>query len=232
MRGGPDWFWTFLKVGSACRLRTCGKLTLSLFADKSLGIKHSYSIRLLPSISPDLFPLPTLHPTKSNLRTKSYQEESDSLVPLPTPMYNNSILLDSSHRAHLLYLHHLHKSCPGFRSALALWRIWGDRRGLPDVAQGWSWLGAMVFGFVIDGGHVGVKGKEGLELRARKGLGKGLSEWQLFRAGSELLCEWFSESLDWRKTRDVDSNPPPPPITPCCSFDRFQKVTIVYEIFE
>jgi hypothetical protein len=53
----------------------------------------------------------------------------------------------------------------------------------------------MVFGFVIDGGQVGVKGKEGLELRARKGLGKGLSEWQLFRAGLELLCKFLQRGL-------------------------------------
>lgn len=52
-------------------------------------------------------------------------------------------------------------------------------------------MGSVVLGFIIDGGEVGVlsKVKGEVEIRARKGLGRGLSEWQLLRAGWELLCE-------------------------------------------
>jgi U3 small nucleolar RNA-associated protein 22 len=161
--------------------------------DKSLGLKHTYTIRLLASISPDLFPLSTLYPSKSNLRIQSYEQDTDSLESKPTPIYNTSILLDASHKSHLLYMHRLHKSCPSFRSALALWRIWGDRRGLSTRsgggAVGWSWLGSVVLGFIIDGGEVAVLNKGEVSTRARKGLGRGLSEWQLLRAGWELLCE-------------------------------------------
>ena len=158
-----------------------------------MGLKHSYTIRLLASISPDVFPLSTLYPTKSNLRIQSYDSATDSVESKPTPIYNTSILLDSSHKTQLLYLHRLHKICPSFRSALALWRIWGDRRGLSTRSGGgsvgWSWLGTLVLGFIVDGGEVAVSVKGETTVRARKGLGRGLSEWQLLRAGWELLCE-------------------------------------------
>lgn len=50
-------------------------------------------------------------------------------------------------------------------------------------------MGSVVLGFIIDGGEVAVLNKGEVSTRARKGLGRGLSEWQLLRAGWELLCE-------------------------------------------
>lgn len=142
-----------------------------------------------------MFPLASLYPTKSNIKTTTSEPE-------PTPQYNTSLLRDTLHRPHLLWLHALHKSCPAFRPALALWRIWGDRRGLSlrsgAGGQGWAWLGALVLGFIVQGGHVGTGtgGREGdrLATKPKQGLGRGLSEWQLLRAGWEFLGE-HSEAL-------------------------------------
>jgi hypothetical protein len=44
----------------------------------------------------------------------------------------------------------------------------------------------MVFGMTIDGGAVG-SGKRREETKSKKGLGRGLTEWQLFKAGLEFL---------------------------------------------
>jgi hypothetical protein len=52
----------------------------------------------------------------------------------------------------------------------------------------------MVLGFIVEGGQVAVSVKGEMSVRARKGLGRGLSEWQLLRAGWELLCESDGDS--------------------------------------
>jgi hypothetical protein len=44
----------------------------------------------------------------------------------------------------------------------------------------------MVLGMAVEGGNVA--GKNG-EIKAKKGLGRGLTEWQLFKAGLEFLGE-------------------------------------------
>jgi U3 small nucleolar RNA-associated protein 22 len=136
-----------------------------------------------------LFPVHTLSPTKANLRILS-SSDSSAEVFSPSPRYNTSILLDTSQRSHLLACHALNKSCPAFKPALALWRIWGEQRGLIDRSggglNGWGWTGQMVLGMAVEGGNVA--GKNG-ETKAKKGLGRGLTEWQLFKAGLEFLGE-------------------------------------------
>ncbi len=47
----------------------------------------------------------------------------------------------------------------------------------------------MVLGMVVEGGNVAGKNAE---IKAKKGLGRGLTEWQLFKAGLELLGEFNS----------------------------------------
>jgi U3 small nucleolar RNA-associated protein 22 len=152
-------------------------------------LKHTQTIRLLPSISGDVFPLSSLYPTKSNIKLSTDAVAAEASQ---TPQYNTSILKDTLHKPHLLWLHAQHKSCPAFRSALALWRIWGDRRGLSARSggggEGWAWFGSMVLGFIVQGGEVG-NGKDRLAKKPKQGLGRGLSEWQLLRAGWEFLGE-------------------------------------------
>lgn len=127
---------------------------------------------------------------------------SDSDAPsAATPLYNQSLLLDTTHRAHLLYTHALAKTCTAFRPALALWRVWGERRGLHARARGgatgWAWTGAMLMGWVVHGGSVAAtNAKTGaVEVKPKKGLGRGLTEWQLLRAAWEVLV-----STQWGKT--------------------------------
>lgn len=170
-------------------------------------------IRLLTAISSDVFPLSTLYPTKSNIKISTED------VSAPTPLYNTSILKDTLYKPHLIWLHALHKSCPALRPALALWRIWGDRRGLSARAGGgggvgWSWFGAMVLGFVVLGGEVAA-GKDRVGKKPKPGLGRGLSEWQLLRAGWEFLgafpremsLVWFSADVSLVASTDFSKTP-------------------------
>lgn len=119
----------------------------------------------------------------------------------PTPLYNQSILLDTTHRAHLLFTHTLAKTCPAFRPALALWRVWGERRGLHSRHRGgesgWAWTGAMLMGWVINGGTIAASNSKtgAVDIKPKKGLGRGLTEWQLLRAAWEVLA-----ATQWGKT--------------------------------
>lgn len=185
-------------------------LELTVPKNKTHGLKHTTTIRILPSLpaEAEVFAPSQLYPSKSNFRINTdgaADNGEETTLFTPTPMYNTSILLDGLHRYYLLWLHRVHKSCPAFRSALALWRIWGDRRGLSDRsgsgAMGWSWFGAQILGFIIEGGEIGGVGKEKTMNRAKKGLGRGLSEWQLLRAGWEFLASTdFSQTAVYIKT--------------------------------
>lgn len=167
-------------------------LELLLPKDKARGLKHALTIRIMPSLPVDIFALSQLYPSKGNFRIAGESAVDEDASDDSSPRYNTSILLDSLHRYYLLWSHHLHKTCPAFRPALALWRIWGDRRGLSSRvsagAIGWSWFGAAVLAFIIEGGDVGGANGKRAETKPKKGLGRGLSEWQLLRAAWEFLA--------------------------------------------
>lgn len=143
-------------------------------------MKYDTQIRLLPSIPQSVFPLSSLYPTKSLLKL------SDD--PEPTPQTSTSILSDAMHKPHLLCAHALKTSVASFSSAVALWRVWADRRGL-SIRGGGSWFATMVLGFVVNGGEQGGIAGRRETLKARKGVGHGLTDWQLLRAGWEFLGE-------------------------------------------
>jgi hypothetical protein len=143
-------------------------------------MKHETQIRLLPSIPQNLFPLNSLYPSKSLLKLSEDAE--------PTPQTSTCILSDSLHKPHLLHAHALKTNVASFSSAVALWRVWADRRGLA-IRGGGSWFATMILGFVVNGGEQGGIGGRRETLKARKGVGHGLTDWQLLRAGWELLGE-------------------------------------------
>lgn len=51
----------------------------------------------------------------------------------------------------------------------------------------------MILGFIVQGGEIGA-GKDRLTKKPKQGLGRGLSEWQLLRAGWEFLCKYNKAS--------------------------------------
>ncbi|WVF73208.1 hypothetical protein IAT40_008027 [Kwoniella sp. CBS 6097] len=155
-------------------------------AGKEQGLKHRLEVRVHASISSTVFPLSTLTPIKSLLRTET-----------ATPLYSSSILHDTLQKPHLLHLHRLSQLMSPERtvdSFLAMWRIWANRRGLRRERGGSGWFASMVLGWVVDGGEVGGAGGVRDRVKKVRGVGKGLGHWGALRAAWEFLAHTDFES--------------------------------------
>ncbi|WVR00376.1 hypothetical protein IAU59_007519 [Kwoniella sp. CBS 9459] len=170
-------------------------------AGKEQGLKHQLDIRIHASISQDVFPLSTLSPTKSLLRTE-----------IPTPLYSSSILHDTLQKPHLLHLHRLSQRMSPERtvdSFLAMWRIWANRRGLRRERGGSGWFASMVLGWVVDGGEVGGAGGVRDRFKKVRGVGKGLGHWGALRAAWEFLAHTdFEQTTVFINPSTEDTLPP------------------------
>ncbi|OWT39986.1 U3 small nucleolar RNA-associated protein 22 [Cryptococcus neoformans Bt1] len=160
-------------------------------AGKDQGLKSKVEIRIHASIPSSLFPLSSLSPTKSLVRTTVFANTDQSNA-TPSPLYNTSILHDTLHKPHLLHLHRLSQLLPSnartVDSFLALWRIWAKRRGIRRERGGSAWLAGMVLGWVINGGWLGgVSGKRE-QMKKVAGVGRGLGAWGALRAAWEFLA--------------------------------------------
>lgn len=145
-------------------------------------------VPILPSSSP--IPLTRLSPRRSNIRTSS---DPTNASDLPTPIYNNSILLNVTAKKHILRLHALKERVQAFSDALALLRVWANQRGYGTgtrmCVRGFEGAG-MIWATILDlliSGEEPTKGAFGKGSGTRKPLGKGLSSYQLFRAALDFL---------------------------------------------
>ncbi|KAK7689479.1 hypothetical protein QCA50_007271 [Cerrena zonata] len=154
-------------------------------------------VPILPSSSP--IPLTRLSPRRSNIRTSSDPANASDL---PTPIYNNSILLNVTAKKHILRLHALKERVQAFSDALALLRVWANQRGYGTgtrmCVRGFEVAG-MIWATILDlliSGEEPTKGAFGKGSGTRKPLGKGLSSYQLFRAALDFLARH-----DWTQSR-------------------------------
>jgi U3 small nucleolar RNA-associated protein 22 len=118
--------------------------------------------------------------------------EDSTTINLPTPIYNNTLLVSLTPKSNLLATHTFQNESPAFTDALTLLRVWANQRGYGPGSQmcvhGFeargSWWGALL-GLLIAGeerADIPVSSK-------RKPLGRGLSSYQLFRGAMDFLCE-------------------------------------------
>ncbi|KAK9460069.1 Nrap protein [Lipomyces oligophaga] len=128
-------------------------------------------IRIIPSISSDVFPLSKLGPSRNCVR----YEVGNDLAMKPTAFYNSSVLSDLSHFDSTVFLNKSIRTCDGFRDACKLGYIWLRQRGFSSSVAGggfglteWSVLMAVL----LQGG-----GNQGARVLAR-----GFSNYQLFKA--------------------------------------------------
>ncbi|WWD03397.1 hypothetical protein V865_001449 [Kwoniella europaea PYCC6329] len=153
---------------------------VKISAGKEQGLKHHLDIRIHASILPTVFPISTLSPTKSLLRSEQ-----------PTPLYSSSMINDTLHRPHLLHLHKLSQLLLPARtvdSFLAIWRIWCTRRGIRRERGASAWFASMLLGWVVGGGEVGGVGGVREKVKKVRGVGKGLGHWGAIRAAWEFLA--------------------------------------------
>ncbi|KAJ3020011.1 UNVERIFIED_CONTAM: hypothetical protein HDU68_010401 [Siphonaria sp. JEL0065] len=110
-----------------------------------LGGSGGVKIRIIPVISTDLFPVHKLAPSRNNNRPASSGDDNNNATSLPpTPRYNTSILLDTTLISHLNALHKQAASCPAFRDAVILGKVWLNQRGLESFG-GFLWSLVIVY---------------------------------------------------------------------------------------
>ncbi|KAI9488082.1 Nrap protein [Zychaea mexicana] len=151
--------------------------------------KTKCTIRILPSISQDLFPPYRLAPNRNNIRHANDDTSTTTLADSPTPQYNASILMDTTFSSSLAFLYEHSKSCAAFKDAIMLARTWLYQRELESnrTGSGFSaFLFAMVMGYLLQGG---------LAEGGRK-LSTGHSSYQLLRG-----------TMDFLSTHDFEKNP-------------------------
>lgn len=161
-------------------------------------------IRIHASIPQGTFPLATLYPSKSLIRTGDDETSA-------TPQCSTSILHDTLHKSDLLHLHRLAQALgPDDRVVakfLALWRIWANRRGIASSRGGSGWFAAMLLGWVVYGGDVGGKGGDRAATKRNRGLGKGLGAWGALRAAWEFLANTDFEATPIFMANDGNAIP-------------------------
>jgi len=141
--------------------------------------KSKFEVQIIPAAPESMFAESKLRPTKNSIRPK--QQESDSIIPGPSPFYNASLQSDCHYSAYLQLLHSASKQSSGFKDSCILGRIWLRQRGFgSSVANGgfghfeWATLSALL----LRGG--GSKG-HGV-------LSPGYSSYQMFKAVIQFLA--------------------------------------------
>eukprot|EP00833_Pecoramyces_ruminatium_P011496 jgi/Orpsp1_1/1185528/evm.model.c7180000094255.1 len=136
--------------------------------------KSSFCIRILPSISPSVFPIQRLAPTRNNVRPTVEM----ATLP-PTPLYNNIILTETAYVSHLNTLHRYVKSCAAFKDACKLAKVWLNQRDFNGRNGRLSgFIFAMIMAWLIKCG-----GPDG-----SKKLGLSYSSFQLFKITMEFIA--------------------------------------------
>lgn len=97
-------------------------------ADEILGkLQHGHVIRVIPSAPEGLFPSHKLSAASCCVRAAT---EGSISTPAPTPFYNSTLKAESCYSTYLKIISHAQKTCPSFRDACVLGRVWLQQRGL------------------------------------------------------------------------------------------------------
>ncbi|XP_065520202.1 nucleolar protein 6 isoform X2 [Lathamus discolor] len=89
------------------------------------------TVRLHACPAPDLFKPSRFYPSKNNIRTAWFVEQStpkEGATEPPTPHYNNSILCDTMLLSHLQFLSSAATDFPGMKDGVALLKVWLNQR--------------------------------------------------------------------------------------------------------
>ncbi|XP_061224989.1 nucleolar protein 6 [Neopsephotus bourkii] len=91
------------------------------------------TVRLHACPAPGLFKPSRFYPSKNNIRTAWFVEQStpkEGATDPPTPHYNNSILCDTMLLSHLQFLSSAATDFPGMKDGVALLKVWLKQRQL------------------------------------------------------------------------------------------------------
>ncbi len=193
--------------------------------------KSKFSVRIIPSLPNSFFDTKKLMPDKNCVRFQTNQnqnelnEENQGKV-IPTPLYNSSLLTDTSYSHYFTFLYMAHKSCPSFRETCKLGRLWLRQRGFDSNVNGggfghFEW--AVLTASLLQGG-----GHQGNDI-----LSTGMTSYQLFKGVIQYLKNQdlrkdyleFSSQPGNRYSRLANSTSEIPIL-----FDKFTKVNILWKM--
>lgn len=140
----------------------------------------AYQIRIIPCAPENLFPVNKLLPTSFCIRSAS-EDHSATVAQIPTSFYNSTLKAESCYVPYLKVIRQAEKTCPAFRDACMLGRVWLQQRGLAaSISKGgfghfeWAFLTALL----LQGG-----GRKGMAA-----LSPSLSSTQIFKALIQYLA--------------------------------------------
>lgn len=146
--------------------------------DNKKKSQPSYHVRIIPCAAEGLFPKQKLLPASNCMRVGS---DSGSPTHTPTPFYNSTLKAESCYLAYLKVIRQAEKSCPSFKDACILGRIWLQQRGFSgSLSKGgfghFEW--AVLTALLLQGG-----GRKGVAA-----LSPSLSSTQIFKALVQYLA--------------------------------------------
>lgn len=145
-------------------------------ADDLNFVKTKFSINVIAAFPFGIFDTKKLLPDKNCIRV---QAETESLP--PTPLYNSSILSQTSYDYYLKYLYTTKKSAEAFQDACVLGRLWLQQRGFSSSINNGGFGHfefAMLMSALLNGGG----------LNGNKILLHGFSSYQLFKGTIKYLA--------------------------------------------
>uniref|UniRef100_A0A8C8E7P0 Nucleolar protein 6 n=1 Tax=Otus sunia TaxID=257818 RepID=A0A8C8E7P0_9STRI len=111
------------------------------------------TVRLHACPAPGLFKPIRFYPSKNNVRTAWFMEQStpkEGATEPPTPHYNNSILCDTVLLSHLQFLSSAATDFPGMKDGLALLKVWLNQRQLSKGLGSFSgFLASMLVAYLL-----------------------------------------------------------------------------------
>lgn len=149
--------------------------------DADLKKPHkAYQIRIIPCAPEGLFPANKLSPTSCCIRSVSENQDSTA-TQMPTPFYNSTLKAESCYIPYLKVIRQAEKTCPAFRDACMLGRVWLQQRGMAaSISKGgfghFEW--ALLTALLLQGG-----GRKGMAA-----LSPSLSSTQIFKALIQYLA--------------------------------------------
>lgn len=188
-------------------------------SEKPKKPRQEYQIRIIPCAPEDLFPKHKLLPTSSCIRAGS---QDDATGQTPSPFYNSTLKAESCYVSYLKVIGHAQKTCPAFRDACMLGRIWLQQRGFGgSVSRGgfghfeWSLLTALL----LQGG-----GRKRVAA-----LSPSLSSTQIFKALIQYLAttDLSKKPLIFGSSKEgIDAAREPGPVI----FDAVRQLNVAYKM--
>uniref|UniRef100_A0A8C4U7G8 Nucleolar protein 6 n=1 Tax=Falco tinnunculus TaxID=100819 RepID=A0A8C4U7G8_FALTI len=157
------------------------------------------TVRLLACPAPGLFKPSRFYPSKNNVRTAWFMEQSTPkegrawATEPPTPHYNNSILCDMVLVSHLHFLSSATTDFPGMKDGLALLKVWLNQRQLSKGLGCFSgFLVSMLVAYLL----------------MKRKIVKMMSGYQVLRSTLQFLATTDLSVMGISLVKDVDASLP------------------------